>query len=443
MNGAYKIVDAIQWHEGMLLTPQHFQQLSLRQEQLLQYTTQMTVPFAWGIRYLKIDPVLLVNGQLCVLELEALMPDGLIVNHDARADEELTLDLTEHLETIKQQPLMVYLAVPSYSSQLLADERYYSIEGPPVMDMNTGEGRLTIPRLKPKLRLLTGEAPSSKFIFFPLTQVAYKNETFVLTEFIPPTLFVTTPSALGDMLVSIITRAREKAAFLSERLRSPAYVTRMNKPMLFDTQNVLQGLVSMLPQIEAMLYAQASHPYPLYLSLCALAGNMATFTSGLLPPVFDAYAHNDLYATFTPVCTFIHHVLDHIHESYSVYPFHYKDQHFTLTLEPEWVQKRYFVIGARIANNSSEAELIEWMNACLIGSDDKVASMVERRILGAKRAHIEHEEDLDLIAPRGVVLFRVDVDGQFVQPEQGLHIFSEYDSQHQPLEIVFYLKIET
>src|SRR4030095_11711054 len=36
---AYEISDAIQWHEGLLLTPQHFQQLSARHEALVQYGT--------------------------------------------------------------------------------------------------------------------------------------------------------------------------------------------------------------------------------------------------------------------------------------------------------------------------------------------------------------------------------------------------------------------
>jgi len=27
-----RLIDAVQWHEGMLLSPQHFQQMSLRSE---------------------------------------------------------------------------------------------------------------------------------------------------------------------------------------------------------------------------------------------------------------------------------------------------------------------------------------------------------------------------------------------------------------------------
>ena len=42
---ASDIPEAIQWHEGMLLAPQHFQQLAWRQETLLHYATLAASPF--------------------------------------------------------------------------------------------------------------------------------------------------------------------------------------------------------------------------------------------------------------------------------------------------------------------------------------------------------------------------------------------------------------
>ncbi|MDF1750691.1 MAG: type VI secretion system baseplate subunit TssK, partial [Alphaproteobacteria bacterium] len=78
---ARELPDAIQWHEGMLLAPQHFQQLAVRGEELIAYHTATSSPFHWGIRHLKVDPVQLVSGIFRVLELEAVLPDGLIVTH--------------------------------------------------------------------------------------------------------------------------------------------------------------------------------------------------------------------------------------------------------------------------------------------------------------------------------------------------------------------------
>ncbi|MEK7989938.1 MAG: type VI secretion system baseplate subunit TssK [Thiotrichaceae bacterium] len=439
LQGLSKIDEAIQWHEGMLLAPQHFQQWSLRQEQLLHYAMHIIAPFSWGVRLLKIDPILLLNGQFCILELEAIMPDGLVVTHSAE-DEDFSLDLTAQLDHIKYQNMMVYLGIALHTT-FLTNERYKSVEGGIVTDMNTGEAALNIPRLKPRIRLMIGEEPSSsKWTYFPLAQLKYKDEAVALTDFIPPTLQVTLRSALGNKVTHIITRAREKAAQLSERLNSPVPAVRTDKPLLFETQNILQGLVSLLPQLEAVLYTNTTHPYALYLSLCSLAGSIATCTSAKVPPVFAAYNHNDLQSTFTPVCHFIHDSLDNIHENYMVMSFHDQDQQFILKPESEWLE-RYFVIGARISPKSSQAELIKWIEGCMIGSESQIASMSQRRILGTRRFYIDKDEDLDLIAPRGVVLFRVDVNNEFIDPEQALHILSEQKSVHRPSEIMFFVKI--
>src|SRR5262245_10841696 len=110
---ASEIPAAVQWHEGMLLAPQHFQQLAWRQEALLHYHTLAAAPFYWGVRHVRVDPVLLLSGTLRVVELEALMPDGLLVTHAPHVAEGLEIDLTLYTEVIRQAAVTVHLAVPA------------------------------------------------------------------------------------------------------------------------------------------------------------------------------------------------------------------------------------------------------------------------------------------------------------------------------------------
>ncbi|HYL06343.1 MAG TPA: hypothetical protein VE075_09905, partial [Thermoanaerobaculia bacterium] len=63
---AYDVPPAIQWHEGMLLAPQHFQLFAQRQELLLQYHAAAISPFHWGVRSCRVDPVMLVDGTFRV-----------------------------------------------------------------------------------------------------------------------------------------------------------------------------------------------------------------------------------------------------------------------------------------------------------------------------------------------------------------------------------------
>src|SRR5215813_2876797 len=109
---AHHIPDAINWHDGLLLTPQQFQQLTLRNEALVQYGTSLFLPFCWGLRRFKHDPIVLPGGKLRVVELEAVMPDGLVVWQDSsEAEDALEIDLTKHSERMRDRALPIYLAV--------------------------------------------------------------------------------------------------------------------------------------------------------------------------------------------------------------------------------------------------------------------------------------------------------------------------------------------
>jgi type VI secretion system protein ImpJ len=163
MLDADDIPEIIQWHEGMLLVPQHFQQLSWRHEALVSYHANTIAPFHWGVRRLEIDPALLVSGTLRVLSLEALMPDGLVVSHGHGGTIALEADLTVFAEATRQSALTVHLAVPSKKLGEVSVKgdlaRYASIDGTPVPDENTGTDEFDIPRLRPRLSLVVTEKP--------------------------------------------------------------------------------------------------------------------------------------------------------------------------------------------------------------------------------------------------------------------------------------------
>jgi len=110
---AYEIPDAIQWHEGLLLTPQHFQQLSSRHEALVQYGTSLSAPFCWGVRRFKHHAISLPAGKFRVLELEAVMPDGLVVVHGFASgrDDVLEIDLTKYADQMSYRGALVHVAV--------------------------------------------------------------------------------------------------------------------------------------------------------------------------------------------------------------------------------------------------------------------------------------------------------------------------------------------
>jgi len=445
MTDAHGIPAAIQWHEGMLLAPQHFQQLTWRQEALLHYHLQAAAPFHWGVCHMKIDKTLLVGGTFRVLELEAVMPDGLVVTYgwgNDDKDEPLEVDLSPYTEEMRQESWPVHLTVPARVSDATRVRghlaRYDSFDSRPVVDENIGENELRIPRLRPCLSLLVAKTPPQKYVSFPLVHVRYENETFTLTDFVPPALAITRQSSIWEMCSQIAKRLREKAVFLSEKARSPSVA--MGAPLLLETKQMIQSLVAVLPPFEVAVATGAAHPYTLYLALCSLMGHVAAVGTSLVPPVLAPYDHNDLHTIFEQVKDCLFRALDEgINEAYTAIPFHFEHGVFSLRFVQAWMEQR-LVLGVRGQSGMSESDVLTWVEECLIGSQPRMQSMRERRILGAVRQRIDG--DTELVPARGVVLFALHADARFIEPNEVLQIFdaTAQGGSRRPAEIVLYIK---
>jgi type VI secretion system protein ImpJ len=445
---ADEIPNSIDWHEGLLLTPQHFQQMARRQEALLQYNTAMLAPFYWGIRYLKIEEANLFRGQVNIKHVEAVMPDGLVVSYregdDLQTDHGLQADLTK-CEEIKQKPMKVYLTVAPQSRRMAKVEnaRYAFYDGEPVADEYTGEGKVRIRRLIPHLRLVVADAPPQETVNFPLLEVEYKDDNFVPTDFIPPLLIVTSnhrlgaPTRLSSDCEAIAKTVREKATELARQAETRASGEALRLDL--ETKSWIRSLAASLPHLEAILGTEVSHPFPIYLALCSMAGHLAALGPDILPGK-PSYNHFDLRATFQPVIKFIEQAIRKgLTSSFSSHVFTRHDEVYDLKFEADWMN-RPLVISLRGRSGVPAEELIKWGEDCLIGSQGQMQSMKERRILGARREHIKSYEDL--VPPKDVVLFSLTRDPKFIEPDKILQIFnrSAHRDAERPVEIVLHVK---
>ncbi len=430
--------DAIQWHEGMLLLPQHFQQNDTRQRELLHFHIAQTASFHWGIVRYEIDTVKLVDGTLYFTALEEVMPDGLVISSYASEGETIEVDLKHFEKEILKEPQLVYLAVPSYqhgaANAIGKNPRFTSRDSIAVVDENSGEGKITIPRMAPNVSLFVGEEPPSTYVSFPLFKISSEANAFKLQEYIPPCLKVTRDTALGILCADICKQIREKIAYLSDRLLggSPSYIAG-------DTEAFARALSTGLLPFEALLNANVAHPFNLYIGLCDLAGQIAGLLPAQIPPIFAPYDHNDLRTSYSKVLDFIILMLNRIQEGYFVFPFEQSDRTFSIHLKQEWANKK-LILGAKAAPSMSRSELLQWIEECVISCESYLSTAMDNRILGARRKIILSEDEMQLVPPKGVVLFEVEADERYVKAEEALKIINVSDEvDERPIEIVLYV----
>ena len=442
MASAHELPEAIQWHEGMLLVPQHFQQLSLRQEELLQYHLGRLAPFHWGITHLKNDAALLVNGTYRITELEGIMPDGLIFSHSAQGVEPLEIDLMPFAEEMKQRPVTVNLVVASRKlgePPIKGDlARYVSVEGHPTVDENTGESEIRIPRLRPRLGLIVGDIIPKKYVGFPLAKIDQKDETFNITDYIPPMTAVPLQSSLGEMCSTVAKRLRQKAVFLSEQTRSAALGG--DSTGIIEMKEMIKSLVLGLPYLEASLYTGVSHPFPLYLGLCLVAGELSSLGPSMVPPMLAPYNHNDIRGSFGQLRDFLFKMLDLIYEAYNAVSFTYDNGRWSLPLLSVWMREK-LTIGVRANIGQTDADAAAWFETSLVGSEPRIESMMTRRILGAHRQRIEKDAELGVVATSGVALYSVKLEAPHIEMGEVLQVFNpEAGETKRPADVILYVK---
>jgi len=434
--------DPIQWYEGMLLTPQHFQQSWLRQDALLDYHLARLSPFHYGVRALKVDQAMLVVGVFRILALEAVMPDGLIASYPADGAGDLQVSLLPYADQLKDAPATVHLVVPVYKPGAAAGgelARYRSVEGAPVVDENTGDNEQTMPRLRPRLSLLVGEEVPAKYVALPIARVAYRDEAFQLTDYVPPAFAAAVDSPLTDACRTVAKRLREKAAFLAGRLRAPAGTVQA--PMLAETRHAVQCLTAGLPQLEAVLGAGPAHPFALYSVLCGIAGQVATLGPGLLPPIFDAYDHRDPLGSLRPLLDFVERMIDTVSETFVTIRFAADEAGFRLKIEAAWLEEAGLLVGLRLAPGQTEAEAEAWMADSLIASAENMGVLRERRLRGAARQRMERDDRLEVVPERGVLLYRIAGDASYIEADRVLEIANPGERQgaRRPAEIALYV----
>lgn len=445
---ARAIPDAIQWHEGMMLGPQHFQQASRRSEAQLAYHVLASSPYAWGLRHMALDERILLDGVFRIDELEAIMPDGLLALHPMPQEPTLRLeiDLKALSVDLVSAPVTVHLGVVAHNEQAARSgtaQRYRSVEAEPTVDENTGDGEISIPRLRPQLNLLVSESPSrpppNLYVSMPIAQVQMVGEAPRLTLFAPPHLCVGRSSALRSLVETIAKSMRDKAISLADRLQDVDGGD--DRGAAGDGWAVVRALMLSLPKIEVLLDSETAHPFVLYLALCDAVGALAGLERQPYPPQLPVYRHDDPLPCFQHVAQLVGRVIDRLRDPYQLVRFVRQDDAFCLRLKPQWLSDGELLIGMKPRPSHSPVATAAWLEGAWISAASRLASVQARRILGAQRTVVDDETTLPFTPGRNVTLFHIKVEPDFIQGGEDLLIATPLgeDAPGFPLEIILYV----
>jgi type VI secretion system protein ImpJ len=393
----------VQWHEGMLLSPQHFQQEAESLRGTFAFHQALAMPYGWGFETLQIDESLLPAGRVRLLTARLIFPDGTAVCYDAQTDDELTLDLKAEDAAFDTGPVDLFLRLP-IQPQLNTPQRlgrYRPVVQAPIEDSVSEALPIDIPRLGLALSLSLGAPPSGAFTAIRMGRLISVAGVFRLDSTLPPLLRLHCAQGLIDRIRSLLGGLRSKASFVARQ------VAGLEKPELLAERTLMQqrltAMVVGLPMAEAVAQSPQATAWQAYMALVQLHAQLSQLNPATVPSVPPAYDHNNPSLSFNPLLESLEQLVLEISQDYREIRFSWSQNGFELELQPSWLNSR-LVVGL---HGESEQAMTDWMELALIGESGELDELMERRILGLRRLRVASAEELGLRPLPKTVFFEI------------------------------------
>lgn len=412
---------AVHWHEGMFLRPQHFQAADRHLHDLVNVGSRWNLHYCWGLRSLSLDTDALANYRLSIRSLEARLPEGTLLRipTDSMPPH---LDLRNAFGT--DNSLTLYLATPilQLTRSNVAVRRTqetnghrFSIDTKELEDENTGVNPLPVQFRVPNVKVLTSRDDHAGYEVLPIARLRRGDMAEAIPQldetYIPPLLACDAWKPLEvNILQPIYDRIGKKIELLSAQV--------VSRNITFDSQGQgdrllfeqLRTMNRAFAPLKALLYAQGVHPFTVYQELCRAVGDLAIFGAARRPPELPNYDHDDLATCFYGLKQQLDGLLDGVVEpEYQERPFIGAGLRMQVALEPAWLESgRELFVGVQA--NLAAAELQRLLSSGLdmkIGSSERVDETFRLGHAGLRFSYASHPPR-SLPARSGLAYFRID-----------------------------------
>jgi type VI secretion system protein ImpJ len=306
----------------MFLQPHHFQQEARYFDHLVDVRVRAAEPHAWGFSELVLDEAQLALGRLALARASGVLPDGTPFSMpDA---DRLPAPLAEPRDV---QNEVIYLAAPLARVGVTevdfgdgagdASCRYT------VVDQDVRDQTHAVDDPEPvqtgaiSLRLLRHRDATDAFALLGAVRVLERRNDGQLVldrGYIAPQTRIEASGQLSTTAGLLHGLVQQRARTLASQMGQLG--NGVSEVADFMMLLVLNRAEPLLRQYAA---APSVHPWPLYLALLQLAGELATFSSSQRhPPEFPVYRHDDLQRSFLPVVQELRELLSAVIERHAV-----------------------------------------------------------------------------------------------------------------------------
>jgi len=303
----------------MLVSPQHFQQLDLYHERLLDERLAAISPYRWGVASIEIDAGALGADQLAITRFTGILPDGLFAAFEKGDPECPPARPIEGFFPPTQSALDVYLGIPKEREGVpsVVDESLAAANGDPGVSVKAARARFRaasrpVPdiggnatdlplqfALRNAVVLFGGESRDDYDAMKVAEIVRDGAGALTVNEtYIPPLMRVdASPFLMGGIRRLLALMVSKQRQLSGDRRQRDGSTIEFNSG---DVTRFLQ-LSAINAAIPLLTYAATNgeiQPTQLYLALIQVAGQLATFSTDVDPSKLPLFVYTDLRTTF-------------------------------------------------------------------------------------------------------------------------------------------------
>jgi type VI secretion system protein ImpJ len=421
--------ERIVWDEGMLLTPQHFQQWDRHVQAELRRRTAMLLPRHWGLATLQIDAEALRTGEARVDAVAGVFPSGFAFDAP-RPDPVPPPRRFADLFDPKAGELALWLAMPTLRSGgvAISDDGVDGNRPTPFLrrrvtigdDARPGAEREVAVGL-PNLRLLFGGEVLDDFDRIQIGSVQRSDTgAFVLApHFVPSCVHVTAAAPLTALLRRTIEILSTRSEELAGRQRQTSGMAGAANMWLLHTIN------SSLPGLLHLYRQERVHPEDLYLQLATLGGQLCTFAGKEHPRSLPAYDHANLTGTFQQLDLKLRALLETVipHRCIAI-PLEKSSATMSQAKLPDGTLLEGSEFFVAVAADVPEDKLVkEFPAKAKVSSLDRVHQLLMMAVPGLALRHVPNPPEAIPLQP-GRTYFRLDRTGEHWDAIRSSHSFA-------------------
>jgi type VI secretion system protein ImpJ len=398
----------LHWHQGLFLTPQHFQLEDLYIQSLLTPFHEFVQPHLWGIAETDIQEQALGSQSISVVRGKFLFPDKTYVELPGNALIEARTFEGDWVDGGK--PFMVFVGLKKWNEHgenvtVLSSldnlsevtTRFVTTadtEDSP--DLHQGGPKAQVKRLHYLLKIFWVNETDQlgDYVLMPLAQLERSGEEIVLARhFIPPSLTI----SVSDTLIQIIKEIRDEIASRGNQLEAYKQERGIHTAEFGARDMVyllaLRSLNRYTPLLFHLTESGQIHPWTAYGIVRQLIGELSSFSTSInvLGETGDgsyqlpSYNHRNLWECFSSAQALVTRLLDDITAGPQyMLQLLYDGTYFVAELEPSMFDGRnrfYLVVETE---EDSQSVLQSLKTIAKLGTRETLPLLIARALPGLK-----------------------------------------------------------